>query len=458
MMKSKIKPKVTRKRAAGKRKQKPFFLIFLSIPVLFIVFVSIYVFLFFSDQLSEKIKNDFLEIYNPVSFDDSEQYLVFKLKDKPEEKYQKSFYSEIKNKYGLITYFENIYNEENKGIVKISFYRGRDKFTDIKESFFYWDKKMSPEYEVKPVIENDSADSQIVKDENYRKIEVTEDKKPPENVEIPESKKTKKKDKIVNREFLSLKRELSESINLKEYKKKKSDIAMISKPVSRKERPEVKNIYKLAIVIDDVGYDYSTIKNLFELGIPLTFAIIPEQKKSKEYYDIISRKGFDVILHIPMEPQKGKIFVEKNALLTSMNDDDLRKRIDRFIDEYPKATGANNHMGSLAVTDMRLMNIVIEELSKKKMFWLDSMTSSKTITKEVCNIYNLDYFERNVFLDNEKDYYSIKKSFEKLIVEAKKTGFAVGIGHAQTKELAGVLKEYFLKKDDLGIEFVRLRK
>jgi polysaccharide deacetylase 2 family uncharacterized protein YibQ len=114
-------------------------------------------------------------------------------------------------------------------------------------------------------------------------------------------------------------------------------------------------------------------------------------------------------------------------------------------------------MGSKSVTDKRLMNILLNELSKKNMFWLDSMTNINTVSKEIASNYNLQFFERNVFLDNEKDYNSIKKAVETLINEAKIKGYAIGIGHAQTKLLAPVLKEYFLKSNELSIKFVPLK-
>ena len=421
-VKTKTSPKIKnssqpKKRVYKKRKNKkrsnP--LIFLSIIIFLIASVTFYTIFVFPEVLSDKIKNELISFYNPVIFDDSENMLILKLDNRPSIALQKKVFEGIKERHSLEAKFKKINGNDEKGINKIEFYSNNKLDNDIKPIYIYWDKEIDKE-----VIE--LANINIKQKENKYNYEKIEEKRKNEKQEV-------------------LERPLPKSF--KEVKIKEPDVA-------------VKKA-KIAIVIDDVGYSYNSTYDFLTLGFPVTFAIIPDLADSEKFYNLFKNYGYDIILHIPMEPLKGKKFVESNAILSDMSDNEVKNRIDHFLNRYPAAIGANNHMGSKIVKDARIMNIVINELSDNDKFWLDSMTNIETVTKEIASLYKLEYFERDVFLDNNKNEKDIKASVESLIKEAKEKGSAIGIGHIQTKELVTVLKEYYNKKDRLGIEFVGLK-
>jgi uncharacterized protein len=400
----------------------------------------VYIFFFFPGKLSEKIMKDIVQNYNPAFYDDSDKTLILKLENKPDPEIQNKLHIKMKKYFGLEVFFETIHDENGSGIIRIKFFRDKKVIDGITECYIYWIRnginKTVPE---KEIISSGTNSNKTIKPETKK------------NSEIKKELNTLKEEIGNNYEKIEEKRK-----NEKEEKIDEKHISKIQKIII-KEKTDVKNTVKIAIIIDDVGYSYNSTFDFLNLGIPLTFAVIPDMSESKRFYELIKKGGYEVILHIPMEPLKGKIFVEKNALFSDDNDDVLRQKMNRFLSEYPDAAGANNHMGSRIVTDSRIMNIVLEELARRNKFWLDSMTSSKTIAKEVASLYKMNYYERNVFLDNEKDYSSIKASFLKLLAEAKIKKFAIGIGHVQSKELVKVLKDFEMKTNELGFEFVTLK-
>ena len=164
--------------------------------------------------------------------------------------------------------------------------------------------------------------------------------------------------------------------------------------------------------------------------------------------------GFEVILHMPMEP-KAKIKLELATLYTNMSDDEIRSSLSRALQTVPGADGINNHEGSKATGDRRLMKVVFGELKKDNMFFLDSLVTNYSVCESVAKETGIRFVKRSIFLDNENDPDYIKKQFEKAMNLALKSGSAVAIGHDRPNTVA-VLKEMIPLIEAKGIEFTRV--
>lgn len=240
--------------------------------------------------------------------------------------------------------------------------------------------------------------------------------------------------------------------------KSKEKIEKLPEITAIEEKPIIKKNYdtKIAIVLDDAGYNYQSADIFYNLQLPLTFALIPDLPNSYEHYKKIQNAGMDIILHIPMEPEKGAKYVEKQAILVSMSDEEISDKLKIFFNHYPAAIGMNNHMGSRAVKDSRVINTVLDFAKKRNVFWLDSKTTPSSVCGKIAKEKKVPYRERDVFLDNENTEEYAEKAMIQLIKIAKKRGYAIGIGHVQSDKLYPVLEKYKEKQDELEIEFVPL--
>jgi uncharacterized protein len=429
-MKTSAKKNGTVQRKRKNKKQIPVFIIAAPFITLFLI-VLLYVILVLPYTISNKMKNDIVTIFKPVDINDDPDYLLVKLTSAPDDLSQEKFIKKIGSSYDLTTGFEKISDDENLPVYRIRFFKDGAEYADIKEIYLFWNENNKD-------TETDSDAG--IKDNprpTIRKIEK-------EEKEIIKIRKTDIEKKVVSE------RNMENRITEKQNPNKKS--------VSKKtETPEDEEYAKISIIIDDVGYDYGTTYDFLDLDMPITFSIIPEMSDSKKFYDLIRKKNYDFILHIPMEPEKGPEYVEKNAILTNMGDEQIRNLMDTYIKEYPGALGANNHMGSKAVGDKRIMNLVINDLHKNNMFWLDSRTTLNSVAKESALEQRAKFYERDVFLDDDTSYEAIKGSMRTLINKARVNGSAIGIGHAQTKELGRVLKEFYDDRKTLKIKFVNLK-
>jgi hypothetical protein len=202
-------------------------------------------------------------------------------------------------------------------------------------------------------------------------------------------------------------------------------------PRSRKPKPlESQGQARLAIVIDDLGYNLSVPERLLALGLPLTFSIIPGQAHSLEVARRVRQAGRDFLVHIPMEPAGyPSDDPGPNALLLRTDDERTRAQVEEQLDSLPGAVGANNHMGSAYTADMGKMGIVQEQIAARGLIFLNSKTGPTPVPAAIAHSRGYAYLERDVFLDNERSESAIRNQLSAAIHQARAHGHAIAIGH-----------------------------
>jgi len=212
---------------------------------------------------------------------------------------------------------------------------------------------------------------------------------------------------------------------------------------------------RVAIVIDDWGYDWSAAGGFLRLDIPLTCAVLPFLPGSQHYARMLHRAGLQVMLHLPMEPENSYLNPGPGAITTGMSEDEIRHRVRTALKSVPYAEGVNNHMGSRATADRRVMNVVMDELRRHGKYFLDSYTSSHSVAVQVASSLGVDCARNNRFLDHEPDVGYVKSRLRELIRLALQNGQAIGIGHVRQETLQA-LREVGPEFARAGVELVYL--
>ncbi|WP_041974531.1 divergent polysaccharide deacetylase family protein [Geobacter sp. OR-1] len=186
----------------------------------------------------------------------------------------------------------------------------------------------------------------------------------------------------------------------------------------------------VAIIIDDMGASLQEANSLMAINIPLTFSLIPGLPKVREIDKTAYDRGYQVMIHIPMEP-KGypQHRLEENGLLLSQSDEEVEKRVSAYFGLLPHAVGANNHMGSRFSENEHKMRVVLNQLKAHGLFYVDSRTTPQSVGLALARSMEVDSAGRNVFLDNDKDLHAITVQLEQLAALARKRGSAIGICH-----------------------------
>ena len=210
----------------------------------------------------------------------------------------------------------------------------------------------------------------------------------------------------------------------------------ISKPTSKK------SVGTILLVIDDFGYRDDQVSDGFlDLGIPITCAIIPGHAQSRKFAQKANASGQEVIIHMPMEstvPESGE---EDYKIKAGMISEEIEWRIREVFKDMPEAVGMNNHQGSKATTNGKVMTAMGSVLKQEGKYFLDSRTSSKTVAEQTMQNLGVPTTRRHVFLDNDSNQGLIKNQLDKLVAMAREKGMAVGIGHARPNTLAVLKKE-----------------
>lgn len=195
----------------------------------------------------------------------------------------------------------------------------------------------------------------------------------------------------------------------------------------------------VSLIVDDLGEDLNLALRFMALGEPLTFSILPLRTHSREIALKASRRGFEVLLHIPMEPKAYPLNDPgKEALMLSMSKEEIRQKVRLFIKAMPHVQGANNHMGSQFMEDPEMVRVVLETLREEGLFFLDSLTTPNSAAEFEAKKLGLPFYKRDVFLDNAETTEDFLKAWEELIKIAKRKGQAIGICHPYRSTLMGL--------------------
>jgi len=222
-------------------------------------------------------------------------------------------------------------------------------------------------------------------------------------------------------------------------------------PAAAPVRPAVRG--QLALVIDDAGYDLSELEPFLDLPMPLAVAVLPNLPNSAAAARRVREAGKDLLLHLPMEPE-GAEDPGPGALLTSHSATEIERLLDAALSTVPGAVGVNNHMGSKATADRAFMDVLLDALRRRGLFFVDSRTTAQTVAGPEAERLGVPYLSRKVFLDAVDG--GIEESLEQAMEVAERTGVAVAIGHVQTDGLAAILRRAADRMERSGVRPARI--
>jgi len=219
-----------------------------------------------------------------------------------------------------------------------------------------------------------------------------------------------------------------------------------------------KRLGKIALIIDDSGYNIQDCDDLKSISYPVTISILPELTYSRDIAACARQYHKGVMLHLPLEPHQNADHYSKGYIITTvMSPQEVRKRFREEAASVPFIEGVNNHMGSAATEDPQLMALLFDQFKKAGLFFIDSRVTSKSICAPLAKRKGIPFAQRDVFLDNQKNREYIEGQFRELAKIARENGYAIGIGHARALTWQ-IIKEQTEKLSNEGFEIVPVAK
>lgn len=196
---------------------------------------------------------------------------------------------------------------------------------------------------------------------------------------------------------------------------------------------------RLALIIDDAGYSLEPLEKMLQIEVPLTFAILPYRPYSEDSLRLIKASGQQAILHLPMQPLNQAAQSEKSTITVDMTENEIIATTKAALDSLPGVIGVNNHQGSRATADERVMKAVLSVLNNRDLFFVDSYTQPKTIAYKVATQMGVPNARNMAFLDGEADVSYIKGRMLQAAKAALNDGTHIAICHVRPATATALL-------------------
>ena len=217
---------------------------------------------------------------------------------------------------------------------------------------------------------------------------------------------------------------------------------------------KAKNKAQLIFVFDDGGQNLEHLKKFLELPFPITVAVLPQITHSQEAAQMVRKSGNEVILHQPMQSVNPKINPGPGAITPDMDEEQIKQQLFTNINQIGPIAGMNNHEGSGITADIDKMEIILKATEQAGIYFLDSRTNVETKVPYVAKGLGYTYYERNIFLDNEKTRANALSEIKKGLALANKNGSVIMIGHVWSADfLPALLKEIYPELVSQGYTF-----
>ncbi|MFH1995956.1 MAG: divergent polysaccharide deacetylase family protein [Candidatus Omnitrophota bacterium] len=224
-------------------------------------------------------------------------------------------------------------------------------------------------------------------------------------------------------------------------------------PSRREEAKKTFSRPRIAIVLDDFGYNYKNVEAIFDMKTPITFSVLPNLRYSSRISEEAASRGHEVILHLPLEPLEEDLGLERDTITTDISRERIFEILGGIMTSMPNLKGISNHMGSKAMQDEEVVTAIVAFLEDRDMYFLDSLVTNSPLAEEIAARRGVPFVERSVFLDNKADPAYIRKQIHELRDLALAKGSALGIGHDR-RGTVEVLREVIPALVAEGIEFV----
>lgn len=185
---------------------------------------------------------------------------------------------------------------------------------------------------------------------------------------------------------------------------------------------------KIAIIMDDVGYNLDRGMRAARLPAAITLAVLPFTANAQALSQTARDLGKEVILHQPLES-----LVERRpaagTLTLAMSPSSIQRNFAQALEWLPNCIGVSNHAGSRFTQDPDSMNALMEVVRRRGLFYVDSRTTPDTVAQAVAKRWGVPFVRRDVFLDHKVNREFIEKAFALALRIAARRGYVVVIAH-----------------------------
>ena len=192
----------------------------------------------------------------------------------------------------------------------------------------------------------------------------------------------------------------------------------------------------VAVIIDDMGLDRQRSARAIQLPGPLTMSFMTYARSLQRQAAAARDAGHEIMIHVPMEPDNANAYAGPKAIKRDLSDKELARRIDWALGRLKNYVGINNHMGSRFTTYGPGMALVLAEVKRRGLLFIDSRTGPNSVGASVARRLSVPFARRDIFLDDDPSRELVARQLKALEQAASEKGYAIAIGHPYESTLA----------------------
>ncbi len=211
---------------------------------------------------------------------------------------------------------------------------------------------------------------------------------------------------------------------------------------------------RVALVVDELGARADVFERLRALGRPVTVAVLPGLPLSGRLAREAARAGFEVLVQLPLEPYRfPEVDPGPGVLLASMSPDEVTRRTRRLVASVPAAIGITTRMGSRFTEQRALMRALLEPVFLQGLFFVDSLTTHRSVGYDLARALGIPAARRQVFVDPDESEATARAGLQAVERWAERRGSVIAIAHGRLLTLR-LLAEAVPRWDARGFRLV----
>ena len=172
-----------------------------------------------------------------------------------------------------------------------------------------------------------------------------------------------------------------------------------------------------ALLVNCMGDEWGPewITKLLRSEMPLSIGVIPGRWAVDQVVKEARNNKKEILISLPMEPEKGNIDKEKYKIIKGMNEFTIRIVLDKIFEQIPDPAGVINHKGSRVISDFYTMDFLIKNLNSRNLFYIENTEQKESYSALLCAQYNVPFSAQEaVYLKDDIDTYEIDRVFSSI--------------------------------------------
>lgn len=188
---------------------------------------------------------------------------------------------------------------------------------------------------------------------------------------------------------------------------------------------------RVSVVLYGVGQSASATQTAIQ-GLPgaITLAFSPYADNLKKHISEARLAGHEVLMMLPMEPTNYPQFDPgPKGLLTTLDPKANIDRLEWVLSRSSGYIGVASYMGSRFARTHSHMNLVLEQLRRRGLLYLESETAATTLVGEMAKLVRIPYAGNALYLDQRASRPAIESQLRELENLARRQGQAVAMAY-----------------------------